>query len=153
MIEINLQSLTPLKFRKRREDIDSKKLSWLDIAIDFPVFNVTYYRLNGTDLYTVDIKEIFPRQPGTRNMDFELVYPLYNGLNDITEKTKTPNTTIIKVETSSREHNHVTYDCEFSSDKWSCTSMDEIMETLANQLTMKQNLNRGLLMKIFLYEG
>ena len=30
--------------------------------------------------------------------------------------------------------------------------MDEIMETIADQLTMKQNLNRGLMIKISLYE-
>ena len=30
--------------------------------------------------------------------------------------------------------------------------MDEIMEAIADQLTMKQNLNRGVMIKISLYE-
>ena len=69
---------------------DSKELSWLELVTDFPVFNVTYTRLNGTDLYVVDLKEVSPRKPGVRNWDFEVVYPLYDGLNDIIEKRKTP---------------------------------------------------------------
>ena len=135
---------------KKTEDntIKSQEPSWMEIAIDFPVFKVIYYGLDGTGLYTVDIKEIYLRKPRVRNMDFEVVYPLYNVLNDIIEKRKTSKTTTIKVEASSREHNHVTYDCEFSPDKWSYTTMDAIMDALADQLTMKKNLNRGLLMKI-----
>ena len=39
-----------------------------------------------------------------------------------------------------------------SHDTWSYTTMDEITEALADQLTMKQNLNGGLLMNILLYE-
>ena len=121
---------------------DSDELSWLELAIDFLVINITYTRLNATDLYVVDPKEVSPRKPGVRNWDFEVVYPLYQGLNDIIEQRKTPKTTLIKVDTSSREHMDVTYACEFSPDKWSYTTMDVITEALADQLTMKQNLNR-----------
>ena len=131
---------------------DSKELSWLALVTDFPVFNVTYTRLNGTDLYVVDLKEVSPREPGVRNWDFEVVYPLYHGLNDIIEKRRTLKTTLIKVQASSREHMNVTYAWEFSLDEWSYTTMDEITEALADELTMKQNLNRGLLMNISLHE-
>lgn len=77
--------------------------------------------------------------------------PLYQGLNDI-EITRPSKTTQIKIKVSSREHWDVTYKCEFSADQWSCAKMDEIIETLADQLTMKQNLNRGLLMNLSFYE-
>ena len=122
------------------------------MAIDFPVCNASYARVNGTDFYVVDLYQLSPRKPGTRNWDFEVVYPFYHGLNAITEQRKTPKTTLIKVEASSREHADVTYTCEFSPDEWSYKTMDEISEALADQLTMKQNLNRGLLMNISFYE-
>lgn len=67
-------------------------------------------------------------------------------------REKKPSTTPIKVQVSSREQGDVTYVCEFSPDTWSYTTMDEITEALADQLTMKQNLNGGLLMNILLYE-
>lgn len=73
-------------------------------------------------------------------------------MNDIIEKRKTLKTTLIKVEASSREHMNVTCACEFSPGEWSYTTMDEITEALAEELTMKQNLNRGLLMRISLHE-
>ena len=84
------------------------ELSWLELAKDFPLFKVSYTRVNGTDLYVVDIKKLFPRKQGTRNLDFEVVYPLFVGLNEIIEKRKTPSTTLIKVQVSSREHADVT---------------------------------------------
>lgn len=99
-----------------------------------------------------DVKQLFLRRRGTRNWGFEAVYPLYSGLNEIIEKRKTPSNTLIKVQVSSREHADVTYECNFSPDKWSYTTMDEVIEELADQLTMKQNLNGGLLMKLSLYE-
>ena len=32
------------------------ELSWLELAEDFPLFKVSYTRVNGTDLYVVDMK-------------------------------------------------------------------------------------------------
>lgn len=141
-------SITPSSKIEKGKD----KLSWLELAKDFPLFKVSYTRVNGTNLYAVDLKQLFPRKQGTRNLDFEVVYPLYVGLNEIIETRKKPSTTLIKVQVSSREHGDVTYACEFSPDTWSYTTMDEITEALADQLTMKQNLNGGLLMNILLYE-
>ena len=42
--------------------------------------------------------------------------------------------------------------CEFPPDQWSYAKMDEIIEALTDQLTMKQDLNRGLLMSLFFHE-
>ena len=84
------------------------KLSWLEMAIDYPLFNATYTRVNGTNLYLVDLNKVSTLKEGTCNLDFEVVYPLYHGLNDIIETRKTPKTTLIKIETSSREHFGVT---------------------------------------------
>ena len=127
-------------------------LSWFTIANDFPLFQATYTRVNGTNLYVIDLKRLFPRKPGTRNLEFEVVYPLYMGLDKIIKERTSAITSLIKVQVSSREHVGVTYECSFSPDKWSYTIMDKISEELADQLTMKQNLNRGLVMKLSLYE-
>ena len=131
---------------------DSEDLSWFSLAIDFPLYKATYTRVAGTDLYVVDLKQQTPRKQGNRNLVFEVVYPLYKGLNEIIETRKTPSTTLIKVQVSSREHVGVTFACDFSPDKWSYTTIDKITEELADQLTMKQNLNIGLLMKLSLYQ-
>lgn len=75
------------------------------------------------------------------------------GNNDKIIKERTSaSTSLIKVQVSSREDVGVTYECSFSPEKWSYTIMDKISEELADQLTMKQNLNRGLLMKLSCYE-
>ena len=100
----------------------------------------------------IDLKRLFPRKPGTRNLEFEVVYPIYMGLDKIIKERTSANTSLIKVQVSWREHVGVTYECSFSPDKWSYTIMDKISEELADQLTMKQNLNRGLVMKLSLYE-
>ena len=96
----------------------------------------------------MDITQKPPSKEGVRNMDFEIVYPIYHGLNDIIELTKPSNTTQMKIRASSRDHWEVVYTCEFRVDQWSYNKMDEIMDRLADQLTMKQNLNRGLLIQL-----
>lgn len=128
------------------------KLHWLELAIDYPLFKATYTRVSGSNLYVVDIAQLYPEKPGVRNMDFEIVYPLYHGLNDIIETRKTPKTTHITINVSSKEHGDAAYTCEFLLDQWGYNKMDEITEALADQLTMKQNLNRGLLMSVSFYE-
>ena len=100
----------------------------------------------------VDLKRQTRSKQGDRNLVFEVVYPLYQGLNAILEKRKTPKTSLIKIETSSREHSKASYTCECAPDQWSYNTMDKISEELADQLTMKQNLNRGLLIKLSCYE-
>ena len=99
-------------------------------------------------MYVIDITQKPPSKEGVRNMDFEIVYPLYHGLNDIIELTKPSMTSQIKTKASSREHWGVIYTCEFRVDRWSYNKMDEIMEGLADQLTMKQDLNGGLIMQL-----
>ena len=100
------------------------------------------------DLYVVDLKQQTPRKPGTRNLEFEVVYPLYHGLDKIIKERTSASTSLIKIEACSREHAGVTYACEFSPERWSYNTTDEISERLADQLTKKQDLNRGLLMNI-----
>ena len=115
------------------------------------MFKVSYTRVFGSILYVVDITQHPPSKEGARNFDFEVVYPLYQGLNDIFETRKTSKTSQIKISLF-REHLDVTYKCEFSPDQWSYYKMDEITEALAGQLTIKQNLNRGLLMSQSFHE-
>ena len=124
-----------------------ENLHWMELALDDPLFKVGYTRIFGANLYVIDITQN-PPSKGVRNMDFEIAYPLYHGLNDIIELTKTSKTSQIKIKASSRERWDVVYTCEFRVDQWSYNKMDEIMEGLADQFTMKQNLNGGLLMQL-----
>ena len=127
---------------------NEENLHWMELAMDDPLFKVSYTQIFGANLYVIDIIQKPPSKEGVRNMDFEIVYPLYHGLNDITELTKPSMTSQIKIKASSREHWGVIYTCEFRVDRWSYNKMDEIMEGLADQLTMKQDLNGGLLMQL-----
>ena len=142
--------------REQRESVmkteNEDNLSSLQMAIDYPLFKATYTTIGGTDLYVVDVKKQTPRKQGARHPVFEVVYPLYMGLDKIIKERTSASTSLIKVQVSSREHVGVTYECSFSPDKWSYTIMDKISEELADQLTMKQNLNGGLLMKLSCYE-
>ena len=121
---------------------------WMELALDDPLFQVSYTQIFGSYLYVVDITQKPPSKEGMRNMDFEIVYPIYHGLNDIIELTKPSKTSKIKIRASSREHCEVVYTCEFRVDQWSYNKMDEIMDGLADQLTMKQKLNGGLLIQL-----
>ena len=142
--------------REQRESVmkteNEDNLSWLQMAIDYPLFKATYTKIGDTDLYVVDLKRQTTTKQGVRNLVFEVVYPLYHGLNAIIEQRKTPKTSLIKIQTSSREHVEATYTCECTPDKWPYNTMDKISEALADQLTMKQNLDRRLLMNLSFYE-
>ena len=81
---------------------NKENLHWMEIALDDLLFKATYTRIFGSNLHVVDITQNPPSKPGARNMDFEIVYPLYHGLNDIIELSKTPKTSQIKIKASSR---------------------------------------------------
>ena len=123
-------------------------LHCMELAIDDPMFEVSYIKLFGAHLYAIDIHQKPPLKEGIRNMDFEIVYPLYSVLTDIIEAAKTPKTSEIKIKVNSRDHFEAVYTDEFPVDQWSYNRMDDIMEGLADQLTMKQNLNGGLLIQL-----
>ena len=42
------------------------KLSWLEMAIDYPLFKATYTIVNGTNLYVVDFNKVSPSKEGTQ---------------------------------------------------------------------------------------
>ena len=67
---------------------NKKNLHWMELALDDPLFKVSYTQIFGSNLYVVDITQKPPSKEGVRNMDFEIVYPIYHGLNDIIELTK-----------------------------------------------------------------
>ena len=127
---------------------NKENLHWMELALDDPLFKVHYTGILGNNLYLVGITQKPPSKEGVRNMDFEIVYPIYHGLNDIIELTKPSKTSQIKIKVSSREHWDVVYTCEFRVDRWSYNNMDEIIEGLADQLTMKQDLNGGLFIQL-----
>ena len=142
------KEMTSLEARTNHQETQC----WMDLAIEDPLYKVTYTTVLGTNLYALDFTQNPPTKEGVRNMDFEVVFPFYTCVSDIIDKRKTPKTALVKIETSSREHLHVEYTCEFLFETWCFVKMDEIINALADQLTTNENLNRGLMMKISLYE-
>ena len=125
---------------------------WLELAIDDPLFKVTCNSVWGSNIYIVEIKQQLPTIVGERNMEFEVVYPFFMALTEVIEKKTTPRTTNIKLRASSREHWHAVFEGEFSPTQWSYQKMDDILEALADELTMKQDLNGGLLVRLWFHE-
>jgi len=125
---------------------------WMELAFEDPLFKVTLTRVWGSNMYVVDITQQPPSKASVRNLEFEIVYPIYHALTEVIEKKTTPMTANIKLRVSSREHCDAVYTCEFSPTQWCYQKMDEILEALGEELTMKQNLNRGLLIHLSFYE-
>ena len=148
----DLEEMKAEREQREREAKNEDKLSWMELALDYPKFKATYTKIGDTDFYVVDLKQQTPGKQGDRNLVLEVVYPLYQGLNAIFEQRKTPKTSLIKIETSFREHSKVSYTCECTTDQWSYNTMDKISEALADQLTATQNLDQGLLMNLSFYE-
>ena len=121
--------------------------SWMDWAFEDPLYKATFTRLGDTHAYSVQLLEQTPvHSDVARNLVFEVVNPLYQGLDSILKKEQGLST--IKIQVSSREHFYVHYTCYCTPETWSYTVMDEILEGLNEQLSMKQNLNRGLLIQL-----
>ena len=117
-----------------------------ELAYEITEWNVYIIQLQ--NLHSKTVSERFFNSKKTFNYYFEIVYPIYQELNEIIEQTKPAKTSQIKIKTSSREHWEVIYTCEFCVDQWSYNIVDEITERLADQLTMKQDLNGGLLIQV-----
>ena len=81
-----------------------------------PLFEVSYIRLFEGNLYAVGINPKPPLKEGVRNMDFEIVYPLYSALTDIIEFAKSTQTSEIKMKVSSREYREAVYTDDFRVD-------------------------------------
>ena len=134
------------------EELNSSELHWMELALDDPLYEVSYARGAGTHLFSFDFIPRKPMKAGPRNVHFELVYPLYKRMTDIIEATKQAKTSRIKVLASSREHWDIVFAKEFPADQWTYNEMDGIVEGLAEQLTMRQNLNRGLFVRFIFIE-
>ena len=142
------KSITHEKTEREMYPENQENCHWMELAFEDPLFKVSSTQVFGANLYLFDITQKPPTKEGVRNLDFEIVYPIYHELNEIIELTKPAKTTQIKIKASSREHWEVVYTCEFRVDQWSYNKIDEITEGLADQLTMKQNLNGGLLIQL-----
>ena len=92
---------------------------------DKATYKANYTRIGDTDLYVLDLKRQTPSKQGGRNLAFEVVYPLYAGLNALIEQGKSPKTSLIKIRASSREHVKVTYTRECSPATLQCFSANK----------------------------
>ena len=129
----------------RKEEKVTK--TWMDWAFEDPLYKATFTRLGDTHAYSANLLPQTPVHSNvTRNLIFEVVNPLYQGLDAILKKEKPVST--IKIHVSSREHVYIYYTCYCTPDTWSFTVMDEILQGLDEQLSVKQNLNRGLLIQL-----
>ena len=127
---------------------NSPDLHWRELAIVDPLFKVSFIRLARAHVYSVDIIPKPATKKGPRNLDFEVVYPLYTALAEIIQAEKTSKTRRIKLEAESKEYVWVDYTVEFPVDQWDYSQMDEVMEGLEDQLTRKQDLDRGLIIQL-----
>ena len=128
-----------VKDMKEQNEKACETKTWMDWAFEDPLYKATFTRLGETNAYAVyliDQTPVYLDVP--RNLIFEVVNPLYQGLDVILNKQQ--DLSAIKI--------HVYYTCYCTPDTWSYTTMDEILEALNDQLTMKQNLNRGLLLQL-----
>ena len=122
-------------------------VNWMDCAFEDPLYKATFTRLGETNAYTVQLLEQTPvHSTVPRNLVFEMATPLYQGLDAILNKQQDLST--IKIQVSSRQHIHVRYTCYCTPTTWSYNVMHEIVEGLTEQLSMKQDLNRGLLLQL-----
>ena len=137
---------------KMSDEGEKSSNDWVELAIEDPLFKVTLVRVWDSNMYVVSITQQPPSKAGERNLEFEIVYPIYKALTEVTERKTTPKTTIIQLRASAREYCDAFYRGEFSPKQWCYQNMDEIMEALADQLTMKQNLNGGLLIQLSFHE-
>ena len=135
----------------KANDLNSSEAHWMELALDDPMFQVEYFRAAGTHLYSFDLIQRKTAKEGPRNIDFELVYATYLATNEIIEAIKPAKTSRIKILASSQEHWDVVYVEEFPVDQWSYTQVDKMLDGLAEQLTMKQNLNYGLLVRFIFF--
>ena len=69
----------------------------MDLARDDPFFKATFTRVGNTNAYIAELQDQTPSQLGDRNMVFEVVNPLYRGLDAILEKRKEGSTIKIQV--------------------------------------------------------
>ena len=144
----DLEIMEAEREQRERDAKNEKKLSWMELAIDYPKFKASYTKLSDKDMYVVYLIQQTPSKQGDRNLVFEVVFPLYQGLNAILEERKTPKTSLIKIEMTSWEHKHVNYTCECTPKQWSYDTMDKSLAELEEQLTATQDLNGGLLIQL-----
>ena len=121
---------------------------WLELASDNPLFSVNYKKAAERHVYSMDFSRNLRAKKESRNMNFEVVFPLYMAITDIIQAGKTAETTAIQIIASSKEHWEIVHVIEFPVNQWTYTQMDSLMSGLAGQLVRKQNLNGGLLIKI-----
>ena len=88
MAPVENQALETMDATSTENTVD---LHWMELALDDPLFTVSYIRASGTHLYSLNISQNPPTKKGPRNLDFEIVYPLYSTLTDIIEAGKTIN--------------------------------------------------------------
>ena len=142
---VSKRAQRPVKDMKDPKATETK--TWKDWAFEDPLYKATFTRLGETNAYAVQLIEQTPVHPDVvRNAVFEVGTPLYQGLDAILNKQQDLST--IKIQVSSRQHVHVRYTCYCTPTTWSYNVMQEIVDGLNEQLSMKQDLNRGLLLQL-----
>ena len=124
-------------------------MSWKEWALYNPLYKA-YLTAGGNPLtYKVSLYENSPvRCDVERNMLFEVGNPMYTEVNK-TLRQRLPKgiTTQIKLQVCSKQYKTVEYTCYCTSETWSYTIMNEILEGLNEQLIPPQDLTQGLIIK------
>ena len=122
-------------------------IDWLDLALKDPLCKVSYTPYVGDNIYVLHLTQNEIAQKGDRNLLFEVVFPHYTCISHLLEQRQ-PKTDQIQLQLSSREYPHVMCTSTLSLEQWCFRKMDELLTRLEQQLSISENLNRGLLLTL-----
>ena len=116
--------MTPKQALEISAEKNSPDLHWLELTLDNPLFSVSYKKAAESHVYSMDFSRNLRAKKDSRNMNFEVVFPLYTALTDIIQAGKTAETTTIQMIVSSKEHWEIVHVIEFPVDQWTFTQME-----------------------------
>lgn len=126
-----------------------------------PLYKVEHLQFSKSDrIFRFDVNLHQRRKPRSEDlieimaeMLEELPAAFFAGLDEIIQREKQATTYGFQVHATSRERLHVFDTFFIRLHNWNVQRMDSILEGLSDKLTMKENLNKGLILVITFYEA
>lgn len=148
------------RLQTKKTESEKKRMKYNDKTD--PLYKVKYLQLSKFDgkfRFVVNLHQ--RRKPKSEDfiaimaeMSEELPPPFFARLDEIIQREKQATTYGFQVYATSREHLHV-FDTFFfiRLHNWNVQRMKYILKGLSDKLTMKENLNKGLILDITFYEA
>lgn len=153
-ISIQQACVSMRDYQAKRNDSKMKQQAF-ELAFEDPLYKVVFTpvictSIGATIAYRVEWKAQPLAQEGPRNLVFEVVHPLYKGLKAIVASHGPfmARATTLRLHVAASEHPGVSYTCYCTPETLSYTILDNTWERLNKQLSMKQDLTRGLLLRL-----